>query len=244
MLEISTACPWWKGPTLIEALDSVTEPKRPIDKPLRIPIQDVYKIGGIGTVPSGRVETGVLKTGMTVSFAPANVAPTEVKSIEMHHKDIPEASAGDNIGFNVKVPVKEIRRGYVCGEAKRDPPLPAESFIAQVIVLNHPNEIHAGYCPVVDCHTAHVACKFGDLLSKVDRRTGRELEKDPKFIKSGDSALVKMIPSKPLCVESFAEYPPLGRFAVRDMRRNVAVGVIKDVSKKATVTKAVSSAKK
>jgi len=237
MLELNTACPWWKGPTLLEALDSVTEPKRPIDKPLRIPIQDIYKIGGIGTVPSGRVETGILKTGMVVSFAPNNVGPTEVKSIEMHHKDIPEASAGTNVGFNVKVPVRDLRRGFVCGEAKRDPPSQAESFVAQVIVLNHPSEIHAGYCPVVDCHTAHVACQFQEILSKVDRRTGKELEKEPKFIKTGDSAIVKMVPSKPLCVESFAEYPPLGRFAVRDMRCNVAVGVIKEVSKKSIVTK-------
>jgi len=237
MLELAEACPWWKGPTLLEALDSVTEPKRPIDKPLRIPIQDVYSIGGIGTVPSGRVETGIINPGMAVTFAPGNIGTYDVKSIEMHHKDIPEASAGDNIGFNVKVPIKDIRRGYVCGEAKRDPPLQAEYFLAQVIILNHPGEIHAGYTPVLDCHTSHVACKFQEIVSKIDRRTGREIEKDPKFLKTGDSAIIKIVPSKPMCVETFAEYPPLGRFAVRDMRRNVAVGIIKEVCKKVPTTK-------
>jgi len=237
MLELTEACPWWKGPTLLEALDSVTEPKRPIEKPLRIPIQDVYSIGGIGTVPSGRVETGIINPGMAVTFAPGNIGTYDVKSIEMHHKDIPEASAGDNIGFNVKVPIKDIRRGYVCGEAKRDPPLQAEYFLAQVIILNHPGEIHAGYTPVLDCHTSHVACKFQEIVSKIDRRTGREIEKDPKFLKTGDSAIIKIVPSKPMCVETFAEYPPLGRFAVRDMRRNVAVGIIKEVVKKPAITK-------
>jgi elongation factor 1-alpha len=232
MLEKSPNLPWWKGPTLLEALDSVTPPVRPSDKPLRIPLQDVYKIGGIGTVPVGRVETGVLKPGMVVTFAP-NIVTTEVKSVEMHHESLPEAVPGDNVGFNVKnVSVKDIRRGNVAGDSKRDPPAECGDFTAQVIVLNHPGQIGKGYTPVLDCHTAHIACKFNEILTKVDRRTGKELEKEPKFIKSGDAAMVKMIPSKPMCVETFSEYPPLGRFAVRDMRQTVAVGVIKEVTKK------------
>jgi len=231
MLEKSTNLTWYKGPTLIEALDGIEPPKRPSDKPLRLPLQDVYKIGGIGTVPVGRVETGILKPGQNVVFAPSNLG-TEVKSIEMHHEALSQALPGDNVGFNVKnLSVKDIRRGYVCGDAKADPPLEADYFNAQVIVLNHPGQIHAGYAPVLDCHTAHIACKFHEILSKVDRRSGKETEKDPKNIKSGDAAIVKLIPSKPMCVETFSEYPPLGRFAVRDMRQTVAVGVIKEVSK-------------
>jgi elongation factor 1-alpha len=244
MLERSTNLTWYKGPTLLEALDAIQEPKRPTDKPLRVPLQDVYKIGGIGTVPVGRVETGILKPGMVVTFAPANVS-TEVKSVEMHHEALTQALPGDNVGFNVKnISVKDIRRGFVAGDSKNDPPLECADFNAQVIVLNHPGQIQAGYAPVLDCHTAHIACKFQELLTKLDKRTGKEVEAQPKFIKSGDAAIVKMIPSKPMCVESYADYPPLGRFAVRDMRQTVAVGVIKEVVKKDPTQKAGPGAAK
>merc|ERR1719391_714653 len=212
------------GMTLLEALDSIISPSRPTDKPLRLPLQDVYKIGGIGTVPVGRVETGVIKPGMVVTFAPVNLS-TEVKSVEMHHEALPEALPGDNVGFNLKnVSVKEIRRGNVAGDSKNDPPRGTKSFHAQVIILNHPGEIKNGYSPVLDCHTAHIACKFQEIKEKCDRRSGKKLEDMPKFVKSGDAAMVDLIPSKPMCVESFSEYPPLGRFAVRDMKQTVAVG--------------------
>merc|ERR1739838_1289048 len=236
-----------KGTTLLDALDAIIPPTRPTDKPLRLPLQDVYKIGGIGTVPVGRVETGIIKPGMVITFAPAGLT-TEVKSVEMHHESLPEAVPGDNVGFNVKnVSVKDIKRGYVCSDSKNDPAKEAANFDAQVIVLNHPGQIQAGYAPVLDCHTAHIACKFGELLTKIDRRTGKSLEDNPKFVKSGDSCMVKMVPSKPMCVESFQEYPPLGRFAVRDMKQTVAVGVIKAVEKKEAsgkVTKAGAKAAK
>jgi elongation factor 1-alpha len=216
-----------KGKTLLEAIDAIEPPVRPSDKPLRLPLQDVYKIGGIGTVPVGRVETGIIKAGMIVSFAPSNVT-TEVKSVEMHHEQLVEGVPGDNVGFNVKnVSVKDIRRGNVASDSKNDPAKEAASFNAQVIVINHPGQIGAGYAPVLDCHTAHIACKFAELIEKIDRRTGKAIEQTPKFIKSGDAAIVKLVPSKPMCVETYNEYPPLGRFAVRDMRQTVAVGVIK-----------------
>jgi elongation factor 1-alpha len=236
--------PWYKGPTLLEALDAITEPKRPSDKPLRLPLQDVYKIAGIGTVPVGRVETGVLKPNMVVSFAPGKVS-TEVKSIEMHHTSLPEALPGDNVGFNVKnVSVKDIKRGNVAGDSKNDPPIETEDFTAQVIVMNHPGEIHNNYTPVLDCHTAHIACKFQEILSKIDKRSGQETEKFPKGLKTGDAGMVLLVPTKPLCVETFANYPPLGRFAVRDMRQTVAVGVIKSVTKKTGDSKATGKAAK
>merc|ERR1712098_293269 len=214
--------------------DNIEPPSRPVDKALRLPLQDVYKIGGIGTVPVGRVETGILKPGMVVNFAPTGPT-TEVKSVEMHHEALVEAVPGDNVGFNVKnVSVKELKRGFVASDSKNDPAKEAADFTAQVIVLNHPGQIQAGYSPVLDCHTAHIACKFAELMTKIDRRTGKELEAGPKFVKSGDSCIVKMVPSKPMCVETFANYAPLGRFAVRDMKQTVAVGVIKAVSKKET----------
>ncbi|KAK7475641.1 hypothetical protein BaRGS_00033134 [Batillaria attramentaria] len=256
MLEPSEKMPWFKGwaverkegngsgKTLLEALDSILPPQRPTDKPLRLPLQDVYKIGGIGTVPVGRVETGVLKPGMVVTFAPANIT-TEVKSVEMHHEALSEALPGDNVGFNVKnISVKDIRRGNVAGDSKNDPPKEAKMFHAQVIILNHPGEIKNGYAPVLDCHTAHIACKFVEIKEKCDRRSGKKLEDMPKFIKSGDAAMVDLNPSKPMCVEAFSEYPPLGRFAVRDMKQTVAVGVIKSVEKVEAATKLTKAAAK
>jgi elongation factor 1-alpha len=261
MIEPSKNMSWYKGweakkgkdktstgNTLLEALDNIDPPKRPVDKPLRLPLQDVYKIGGIGTVPVGRVETGLLKAGMVVTFAPANVT-TEVKSVEMHHTSLAEANPGDNVGFNVKnVSVKDIRRGNVAGDSKNDPPREADEFRSQVIILNHPGQINAGYAPVVDCHTAHIACKFRELLEKIDRRSGKKIEDNPQHVKSGDAAIVEMKAQKPICVESFQEYPPLGRFAVRDMKQTVAVGVIKTVKKREAgagkVTKAAQKAQK
>merc|ERR1712140_71996 len=260
MLESSERMPWFKefkverkegnasGKCLLEALDSILPPMRPTDKALRLPLQDVYKIGGIGTVPVGRVETGILKPGMVVTFAPPQLT-TEVKSVEMHHESLPEALPGDNVGFNVKnVSVKEIKRGYVAGDSKQDPAKATDFYKAQVIILNHPGEIRAGYTPVVDCHTAHIACKFEVLEEKIDRRSGKKLEDNPPMVKSGDAAIVKMVPQKPMCVEAFSDYAPLGRFAVRDMRQTVAVGVIKSVLKREAgagkVTKSAAKAGK
>jgi len=232
------------GKTLLNALDAIQPPTRPLDKPLRLPLQDVYKIGGIGTVPVGRVETGIIKPGMVVTFAPSAVT-TEVKSVEMHHESMPEATPGDNVGFNVKnVSVKDIRRGNVAGDSKNDAPKECSSFHAQVIILNHPGEIKNGYAPVLDCHTAHIACKFHEIKQKVDRRSGKVLEDNPKMVKSGDAAMVDLVPSKPMCVEAFQQYPPLGRFAVRDMKQTVAVGVIKSVEKKEVTGKVTKSAAK
>jgi len=256
MLATSKNMTWYKGwaierkegkasgTTLLEALDSIIPPARPTDKPLRLPLQDVYKIGGIGTVPVGRVETGVIKPGMVVTFAPGQLS-TEVKSVEMHHEQMTEAVPGDNVGFNVKnVSVKDIKRGNVASDSKRSPATGVADFTAQVIVLNHPGQVSNGYSPVLDCHTAHIACKFAEIKQKVDRRTGKATEENPKFIKSGDAAIVRLIPSKPMCVEAFSEYPPLGRFAVRDMRQTVAVGVIKGTTPKDVAGKESKSAQK
>jgi len=258
MIEESPNMSWYKGwsieqkgvdkavtgKTLYDAIDSIQPPERPVSKPLRLPLQDVYKIGGIGTVPVGRVETGKLKAGMIVTFAPVGTT-TEVKSVEMHHETLDEAVPGDNVGFNVKnVSIKDIRRGMVASEQKNDPAKESKSFLAQVIILNHPGEIHAGYQPVLDCHTAHVACKFSEIREKIDRRSGKVLEENPKMVKTGDAAMINLVPSKPMCVESFADYPPLGRFAVRDMRQTVAVGIIKSVDKTEKEGKMTKSAVK
>jgi elongation factor 1-alpha len=229
--EKSTNLNWFTGPTLLAALDNVTPPKRPVGLPLRIPIQDVYKIGGIGTVPVGRVETGIIRPGMTVKFAPSGII-AEVKSCEVHHEALLEVGPGNNVGFNVKnVALKDIRRGDVASDVNDKPASAVSSFEAQIIVMNHPGKISIGYCPIIDCHTAHVACSVASIREKLDRRTGKVMEENPEFIQNGDAAIITLVPTKPLCVETFAEYPPLGRFVIRDMGRTVAVGIIKSVSK-------------
>jgi len=243
MLERSPNMAWYKGAILIEALDAIEEPKRPSDKPLRIPLQDVYKIGGIGTVPVGRVETGILKPGMVVTFAPAMIT-TEVKSVEMHHEALVEAVPGDNVGFNCKnISVKDVKRGFVASNNAEDPAKGCETFSAQVIIMSHPGQIQNGYTPVLDCHTSHIATKFKNIDEKMDRRTGKVMEENPKFVKNGDACMVTLEPTKPMVVESFADYPPLGRFAVRDMRQTVAVGVIKSVIKKEDAKKGAGKKK-
>ena len=244
MLEMSDNMPWYKGHYLLQALNQIKPPKRPVLKPLRLPLQDVYKISGIGTVPVGRVETGVIKPAMTLCFGPMGTT-TECKSVEMHHEQVAEAIPGDIVGFNVKgLSVTDIKRGYVASDAKNVPAQDTENFHAQVIVMNHPGQIMNGYAPVLDCHTCHIACKFAEIESKMDKRTGQTTEEFPKSIKSQDAAIVKMIPSKPMVVEAFAEFPPLGRFAVRDMKQTVAVGVIKKTAKKDRTAAAKGGKKK
>ncbi len=223
--------PWYKGPTLVEALDKFQPPEKPVNLPLRIPIQDVYSITGVGTVPVGRVETGILRPGDKVVFEPAGVSG-EVKSIEMHHEQIPQAEPGDNIGFNVRgVSKKDIKRGDVCGHPD-NPPTVAEEFTAQIVVLQHPTAITVGYTPVFHAHTAQVACTFIELLKKLDPRTGQVIEENPQFLKTGDAAIVKIKPTKPMVIENVREIPQLGRFAIRDMGMTIAAGMAIDVKAK------------
>jgi elongation factor 1-alpha len=222
---------WFKGPTLLTALDAFTEPKKPTELPLRLPIQDVYSITGIGTVPVGRVETGILKPGMKISFQPSDKVG-EIKSIEMHHEEIPEAVPGDNVGCNVRgIGKNDIRRGDVGGPVD-NPPTVARTFTAQVMVLNHPSVIAPGYTPVFHAYTAQVACTFEELQKKLDPRTGQVKEENPQFLKTGDAAIVKIRPTRPMVIEKGKEIPQLGRFAIRDMGQTVAAGICLDVEKR------------
>ncbi len=222
---------WWTGPTLLEAFDTLKLPEKPIDKPLRIPVQDVYSITGIGTVPVGRVETGVLNVNDNVIFMPAN-KKGEVKSIEMHHQPLPRAEPGDNIGFNVRgISKNDIKRGDVCGKVD-NPPTVAQEFTAQLVILNHPSVISPGYTPVFHAHTAQVACTITEIIKTLDPRTGATKAEKPDFIKTGDVAIVKVTPTRPMVIEKSSEIPQLGRFAVRDMGMTIAAGLCLDVVKK------------
>ena len=195
----------------------------------------MYKIGGVGTVPVGRVETGVIKPGMRVTFGPVGLSAL-VKSVEMHHEQVEEGAPGDNVGFNVKnLTVKDIKKGFVAGNCDEDPPRETLDFEAQVIVLNHPGTIKVGYTPVVKIHTASIACVFAELIAKIDRYTGTVMERNPKVLTSGDMALVRLVPTEPVVVETFTEYPPLGRFTVIDMKQTLVLGTVKKVQKSAFI---------
>ncbi len=240
-VKASTNMPWYKGPTLLQALDEFTEPPKPIQKPLRLPIQDVYTITGVGTVPVGRVETGKIKVGQSVVIMPEGL-PAEVKSIETHHTPMQEAMAGDNIGFNLRGVAKtDFHRGSVLGETA-NPPTIAKEFLAQIIVVFHPTAIAAGYTPVLHAHTAQVAATITEIIAKIDPRTGQPTEEKPKTIKTGDSAIVKITPLRPVVLETFKEFPELGRFALRDMGSTVAAGIVREVTVKGQVEKAVAKA--
>jgi elongation factor 1-alpha len=223
--------PWYKGPALLEALDAVELPPKPTDKPLRVPINDVYSIKGVGTVPVGRVETGIMKAGQEVTFMPPNKTG-EVKSIEMHHEMMDQAVPGDNIGFNIRgIDRKDLGRGDVAGPTDK-PPTVAADYTGQVMVIQHPSAITVGYTPVIHSHTAQVACRFDEILQKIDQRSGQVIEEKPDFVKKGESMVAKLVPLKPMVIESYKQFPQLGRFAVRDMGMTVAVGIVQKVTKR------------
>ena len=222
---------WYKGPTLAETLDMFEPPEKPLGKPLRIPIQDVYSITGVGTVPVGRVETGVLKANQKVIVMPSGVTG-EVKSIETHHTQMESAESGDNIGFNLRgVDKKSIKRGDVIGPVD-NPPSAAKEFEAQIIIIHHPTAMAPGYTPVLHAHTAQVAATLSEFIAKIDPKTGGALEEKPKFLKTGDAAIVRIKPVRPLAIETFKEFPEIGRFALRDMGTTIAAGVVKSIVEK------------
>ncbi|WP_393970756.1 translation elongation factor EF-1 subunit alpha [Oxyplasma meridianum] len=231
ILKKSENLKWFNGPTLIQALDELKTPEKPTSKPLRIPVQDVYSITGIGTVPVGRVETGVVKVGDKVIFLPAD-KQGEVKTIEMHHENMPTAEPGDNIGFNVRgIAKNDIKRGDVCGPVT-SPPTVAKSFTAQIVVLNHPSVIAPGYKPVFHVHTTQIACRFDEIVKTLNPKDGTTLKEKPDFIKTGDIAIVKIVPDRPFVIEKVSEFSQLGRFAIRDMGQTVAAGQCIDIETK------------
>jgi elongation factor 1-alpha len=232
VFEKSDKTPWYNGPTLFDAIDAATMPKKPTDKPLRLPIQDVYKISGIGTVPVGKIETGTLNVGKTVVFNPSQQS-AEVKSIEMHHTMVPKAEPGDNVGFNVRgLSAADIRRGDVAGYTDTAPTFVRhdETFVGQIQLMDIPKAVSIGYTPVFHCHTAQVAVRFHELLEKTNK-AGKEA--NPSFLKTGDACLIRFAPTKPMAIEPMDKFPELSRFAIRDMGKTVAAGVCLKIEKKA-----------
>jgi elongation factor 1-alpha len=226
---------WYAGPTVAEQLDKFEEPEKPVHLPLRLPIQDVYNIPGIGVVPVGRIETGKMKVGDKIIVVPAREGKGiegEIKTIEMHHEQITEAIPGDNIGFNVRgIAKKDIARGDVLGHIS-SPPTVATEFTAQIVVINHPTVLTKGYTPVFHIHTAQVACQITEIVKKIDPASGQTIQEHPDFLKNGDAAIVKIRPTKPLVIEKKSEIPQMSSFAIRDAGSTVAAGMCMDLVKK------------
>ena len=227
--------PWYKGPTILEQFDLFEPPKKPTELPLRMPIQDVYEITGIGTVPVGKIETGKMKVGQKVIILPGRSGKGiegEVKTIEMHHETMPEAIAGDNVGVNIRgVGKKDIARGDVICDAAKPATIVAE-FVGQIAVINHPTVIAKGYTPVFHVHTAQVPCQFIELIEKLDPKTGQASQKSPDFLKNGDVARVRLKPIGNLVLEKQSVNPHMARFAIRDAGATVAAGICVELVEK------------
>ena len=227
--------PWYKGPSVVEQIDLFPAPELPTNLPMRMPVQDVYEITGIGTVPVGKVETGIMKVGQKVIVLPGRSGtgiPGEVKTIEAHHETLPDAPAGMNVGVNIRgVGKKDIARGDVICEASAPIPI-VEEFIAQIAVINHPTVLAKGYAPVFHVHTAQVPCQFTELIEQIDPKSGQVIKQNPDFLKNGDVAKVRIRPQGNLCLETAKENPFMGRFAVRDAGATVAAGMCLEIVKK------------
>ncbi|MEK6894995.1 MAG: translation elongation factor EF-1 subunit alpha [Nanoarchaeota archaeon] len=231
----STNMSWYKGPTILEQFDNFPAPEKPTNLPLRMPVQDVYEITGIGTVPVGKIETGVMKPGQKIIVLPGRTGKGvagEIKTVEAHHETLPQAEAGDNVGVNIRgIGKKDIARGDVICDAASPIPIVAE-FIAQIAVINHPTVLAKGYTPVFHVHTAQVPCQFVELIEQIDPKSGQVMKKNPDFLKNGDVAKVRIRPQGNLCLETLKENPHMARFAVRDAGATVAAGMCIEIVEK------------
>lgn len=229
----STETPWYGGKPALETLDAQGPINRPAEKPLRLPVLKVRADDDAGTVIVGRVETGTIRPGIKVLFSPSGFLG-EVQSIRKDGEQVSEGKGGDIVSVSLgnTVDAKDLRCGMVASYSTNDPAADAETFLAQVVVFEHPGSIRAGYCPAIAVHTAQVPCEFEELLALVDRKTGKDTQVNPEKAKSGELVSVRMRPRAAVCVEAFSAYPSLGRFAVRDHGRTIGVGVIKEVIKR------------
>ena len=226
---------WWDGDTLLQAINKFEVPLKPTGLPLRLPLQDVYNITGIGVVPVGRVETGIMKVGDKVVFVPGREGKGvhgEIKSIEMHHEAVNQAEPGDNVGFSARgIGKKDIARGDVLGH-ETNPPSVATEFTAQIVILNHPSVVTVGYTPVFHIHTSQVACQFLEIVKKLNPATGEEIKENKDILRTGDAAVVRLRPVQAVVIEKNAEIPQMSRFAIRDSGVTVAAGMCIDIIKK------------
>jgi len=201
----------------------------------------MMSIGDI--VAIGRVASGTLKQGAKVVIMPSG-RQSRAASIEVYHGNRSQVLPGDLIGVRLAdVSLSDVHRGMVVCDPSAQSAIskPSHTFIAQIVILSHPGAIRAGYKPMLFCHTATFPCRFAQLLAKVDRLTGQVVEETPQSVHTGEAVLVRMEATKPVYVEPFSTFAPLGRFVVRDLHLTVAVGIIKEVVDVPNVIKKTSS---
>jgi elongation factor 1-alpha len=227
----SSEMSWYKGPSLLASLDELHPPEKPTGLALRMPVQDVYSIKGIGAVPVGRIETGEMKLGQKLIGMPSG-KEGELKTIEAHHEQMKVAGPGDNVGISIRgIGKDDLKRGDVLGTVD-NPPTVAKEFTAKIVVLNHPSVLTIGYTPVFHINTAQVSCRVTKILKKINPKTGETLEENPDLLRNGDVAEIVCVPTRPTCIEKNADFPQLAKVAIRDMGRTVAAGICIDVVKK------------
>ena len=224
-----------EGVTLYDALEKVvTPPKRFPEAPLRIPINGIYKIKGVGDVITGRIEQGTLTSGDVCNVVPRGLSGLKVFSIEMHHKTWPNAKPGDNIGMNMKGLDKNNmpKVGDVITLEKEKLCEPVKSFVAQVVVQEHPGQLKPGFSPCVHARTAKSACKMTKINWKMGKKTGNEKQENPPFLEKGESAEIVFEPQQPIYLEAYESCPGMGRVAVMDSNQLVMLGKVMSVEYK------------
>lgn len=233
LVDKSQTLGWYSGKTAVECLDAMGPIHRPAEKPLRLPVLKVRQDEDAGTIILGRVETGSIRPGIKVVFSPSGYVG-EVSSVHRGGEQVAEGKGGDIVSVSLgdSVSAEYLRRGMVASSVSNDPAADAETFLARVLVLDHPGSIRAGYCPSVAVHTAQVPCEFEELESLIDRKTKKEVQSRPERVKASEVAMVRMRPRQHVCVEAFSAFPSLGRFTIRDHGRTIGFGSIMEVTKR------------
>ncbi|CAO3567842.1 unnamed protein product [Mortierella alpina] len=217
-------CDWYSGPSLLDYLDSIKISERNISAPFRMPVSDKYK--DMGSMVVGKIEAGSLKKGAHVLMMP-NAAKIEVQAIYNElEEEIPAAAVGDNVRLRLRgVEEEDVMPGFVLCSSKH-PVHAVSKFEAALGILEHKNIICAGYTAVLHIHTAIEEITLSAMIHLIDKKTGRKSKKPPQFLKKGQQGIVMIETAGPLCVETFADSPQMGRFTVRDEGKTIAIGKI------------------
>ncbi|KAI1320946.1 translation termination factor GTPase eRF3 [Mortierella claussenii] len=217
-------CDWYKGPSLLDYLDSLKLADRNLGAPLRMPISEKYK--DMGTIVVGKIEAGSIRKGAHLLMMP-NSAKVEVQAIFNElEEEIPVAAVGDNIRLRLRgIEEEDIMIGFVLCSPK-NPVHSVSKFEATLGILDHKNIICAGYTAVLHIHNAIEEITLSAMVHLIDKKTGRKSKRPPQFLKKGQQGIVVIETAGPLCVETFADSPRMGRFTLRDEGKTIAIGKV------------------